>query len=402
MLLDGLIHLRFDFWWGVCQPEGQQPVAEGHGQRLVFVVDDLDRCSPEGIVKTLEAVRLLMDLDNVVAILAIDSRIAMASLALHYNSLSEHHSADPLGIARDYLGKIVHGSLVLQPPTENTVDAYLEEHLWGKDDSEPEPNTPVDKPPATNKDKRAQPESSKPTTQAQPEALLEQPIALDTKPGDLKSDTPELNNDSDDIATDEPKSEPKAEGQESKSLEPEPLESKPLDPKPLPVKEVRLTGLSRAQKDAFKLWVHQFGFRNPRQIKRLNNSYTLVRLTYSQAWSQQTFGIQPEETLLPEHKAEDDSQPDFHRIVMLLWLEYLQELSSQQREPFERLLAENGGYESEDEEKFQSYIEPAHIQHWNRVKQTFPVLQSRQDIYYQVRSSCTARYQPSGGYRVSY
>ena len=133
--------------------------------------------------------------------------------------------------------------------------------------------------------------------------------------------------------------------------------------------------------------MHWFGFRNPRQIKRLNNAYTLIRLTYSQAWSQQSFGIQPLESLLPEHTAEDDAQPDFYRLVMLLWLEYLQELPSHEREPFERLLAEQEGAEKEDAEKAEADIEEfqTHNQHWNQVKAMFPNLQTRHTLYFQVR-----------------
>ena len=44
-------------------------------RRLLFVIDDLDRCGPEGIVKTLEAIRLVLEIQRVIVIIAVDERI---------------------------------------------------------------------------------------------------------------------------------------------------------------------------------------------------------------------------------------------------------------------------------------------------------------------------------------
>lgn len=99
-------------------------------RRLLFVIDDLDRCSPEGVVKTLEAVRLVMHLDNVVVLLTIDQKIALAALAKHYQSLSEYMHDKPLSIARDYLGKVVHVPITLQRPSDSDIGNFLDNDLW--------------------------------------------------------------------------------------------------------------------------------------------------------------------------------------------------------------------------------------------------------------------------------
>jgi GTPase SAR1 family protein len=110
-------------WWGKYRKSGKN-------QRLIFIVDDLDRCSPEGVVKTLEAIRLVMELDNVVVIVAIDQRVALASLAKHYEPLEKHHLLDAHDIARDYLAKVIHIPIVLEQPSENDIDHYLTNNLW--------------------------------------------------------------------------------------------------------------------------------------------------------------------------------------------------------------------------------------------------------------------------------
>jgi hypothetical protein len=74
-------------------------------RRLLFVVDDLDRCSPEGIFKTFEAIRLVLDLPQVIVVVAVDQRIALAALALHYEKLTKHHQLnDAKAISIEALG----------------------------------------------------------------------------------------------------------------------------------------------------------------------------------------------------------------------------------------------------------------------------------------------------------
>ncbi|HJS93800.1 MAG TPA: P-loop NTPase fold protein, partial [Solirubrobacteraceae bacterium] len=50
-------------------------------KRLVVFVDDLDRCSADAITATLDAVRLVVDLDGVIVILALDERILLSAVA---------------------------------------------------------------------------------------------------------------------------------------------------------------------------------------------------------------------------------------------------------------------------------------------------------------------------------
>ncbi|WP_290582957.1 P-loop NTPase fold protein [Ketobacter sp.] len=167
----------------------------GPRQRLLFLVDDLDRCGQEGIVKVFEAVRLVLDIPQVTVIIAVDQRIALAALALHYEALAEHHElSHPQAIARDYLAKVIHMPITLTPADARSIDAFLES-IWEETAGGPRPGTPVT------------PESPAPPAGA-------------------------------------------------------------------------AVGLSDAQKKLFKRWVQHFGFTNPRQLKRLHNSYNLLRHYY--------------------------------------------------------------------------------------------------------------------------
>ena len=94
-------------------------------KRFLFVVGDRDWCSHAGVVKTLEAVRLVMGIKQVVVIIAIDQRIVLALLALHYKDLAVHHDhQDPSIIARDYLGKVIQLLVQLHMADEETVTAF--------------------------------------------------------------------------------------------------------------------------------------------------------------------------------------------------------------------------------------------------------------------------------------
>ena len=102
----------------------------GPRKRLLFVVDDLDRCSPQGIVKTFEAIRLVLDIPQVTVVVAIDQRIALAALALHYKPMVEHHQLkNAKAIARDYLGKMIQLPIVLNEPDIEEMKGYMS-YLW--------------------------------------------------------------------------------------------------------------------------------------------------------------------------------------------------------------------------------------------------------------------------------
>ena len=261
-------------------------------RRLLFVVDDLDRCSHGGVVKTLEAVRLIMGIPQVTVIIAIDQRIALASLALHYKDLAGYHEEqDPGAIARDYLGKVIQLPVQLNAADDETVAAFVDEVLLNN--------------------------TVKPTS--------EQGRKM-----------PETSNDS----HDSPSIAPAAEQVTGKRVEAESNRSQPgagnlkeMPSAPEPINEVVEYELSPAEKSAFKACVAKYQFHNPRQLKRLYNSFNLLRHLYG-----------------------GDQAGD--HLQMLFWLEYLNCQPGEMRMEAEKNRNEYVTLDDERYKLIKSQVEP--------------------------------------------
>ena len=113
---------------------------KGEHDRLLVVVDDLDRCSATAITDTFDAVRLVIDpqdLPKVAVIIAVDDRIAFRALAKHYASMQVTEPEEGMRrvsrskeeIARDYLSKIIQLPLRLEPPGEGDVRHFVTQAL---------------------------------------------------------------------------------------------------------------------------------------------------------------------------------------------------------------------------------------------------------------------------------
>jgi KAP family P-loop domain len=112
-------------------------------ERVVIVIDDLDRCPAENVVKVLEAVHLLFDFEMFVVVLAVDTRWLDQSLRIRYRQLlGEADTAAPL----DYLEKIIQVPVQLPPLDEGLVRTMIS-GLTGQTSlvtTAPEPDRPAD------------------------------------------------------------------------------------------------------------------------------------------------------------------------------------------------------------------------------------------------------------------
>lgn len=213
----------------------------GPKRRMLFVVDDLDRCGPEGIVKTFEAIRLVLDIPQVTVLIAVDQRIALAAMALHYESLEKYHALnDAKAIARDYLGKMIHLPILLQEPEPNTVRQFLG-YIWGDD-----------------QDKRNLWQGI--LGQVDKDGYL---IEVDAKKKAVPDGTASGSSLVGNISAEKV----------NKSIISHPLFGEDID-----AESGFQHGLSNQQKAAFSFWANCFELSNPRQLKRLHNSYNLIRL----------------------------------------------------------------------------------------------------------------------------
>jgi len=211
-------------------------------RRLLFVVDDLDRCSPQGIVKTFEAIRLVLHIPHVTVVVAVDQRIALAALALHYKGIEPYHTLqDARAIARDYLAKVIQLPIVVSDGDNESLTEFLSE-IW-----------------------REEGDSKRNWL-----AHLVENDEHQSQAGHQELKTPSSKPDGQDVDS-HTEDEGLSEYELAKSI----LET---DPKPEPPEPKILKGLSDHQKAALYYWATHFGLTNARQLKRLDNSYNLIRL----------------------------------------------------------------------------------------------------------------------------
>lgn len=63
------------------------------GQRIVVLIDDLDRCSPDRVIEVLESIRLLMDVAGFVFVLAIDYEVLVDAVETKYKHMGKRVDA---------------------------------------------------------------------------------------------------------------------------------------------------------------------------------------------------------------------------------------------------------------------------------------------------------------------
>jgi hypothetical protein len=97
--------------------------------RLIVFVDDLDRCSSNSILRVFEAIRLVMDIEHVVIFVALDFRIAAQAVAQQYSkTVKDNRPVDD--IARDYLSKIFQMAINLEHPDRDAIESYVRNDLF--------------------------------------------------------------------------------------------------------------------------------------------------------------------------------------------------------------------------------------------------------------------------------
>jgi len=89
--------------------------------KLVVFIDDLDRCTPNTIIETLEAIRLFLYAKNSVFILAADERLVKYAVTRKYPDIPGMHSS----ISRDYLEKLIQFPITVTPLGRAEVETYM-------------------------------------------------------------------------------------------------------------------------------------------------------------------------------------------------------------------------------------------------------------------------------------
>lgn len=93
-------------------------------KRLVVIIDDLDRCSPERIIENLEAVKLFLNVPKTAFIIGADSRIVKHAIEHKYKNNSQIEE-DNTRIIDDYLEKLIQLPYSLPKLSEPEVETYI-------------------------------------------------------------------------------------------------------------------------------------------------------------------------------------------------------------------------------------------------------------------------------------
>jgi hypothetical protein len=101
----------------------QKILGEGQENRLVVLVDDLDRCEPEAAYQLLEGIKIYLNLPSCVFVLGMNQGIIERAIAKHLKA--EGDEKDRAVVAREYLEKLCQDIWYLPAMQEADTDNFL-------------------------------------------------------------------------------------------------------------------------------------------------------------------------------------------------------------------------------------------------------------------------------------
>lgn len=101
--------------------EFEEMMSKSDLKNLIIIIDDLDRCSPERIIETLEAIKLFLAVKKTTFIIAIDEDVIRYAVQLKYPIVDD----TPLDISKDYIEKIVQMPIRIPELANIEVQNYL-------------------------------------------------------------------------------------------------------------------------------------------------------------------------------------------------------------------------------------------------------------------------------------
>lgn len=91
-------------------------------EAVVVFIDDLDRCLPETVVDTFEAIRLFLNTPKTAYVLALNQNVVESAIDSRYPELKK---PDGAGIGRDYLEKMLQLKIAIPPLAEPEAETYV-------------------------------------------------------------------------------------------------------------------------------------------------------------------------------------------------------------------------------------------------------------------------------------
>ena len=98
-------------------------------KKLVVIIDDLDRCTPDRLIENLEAIKLFLNVEKTAFVIGADPRIVRHAIEHRYKTDTIENADDPNSrnkrIVSDYLEKLIQVPYYLPKLTDNEVETYL-------------------------------------------------------------------------------------------------------------------------------------------------------------------------------------------------------------------------------------------------------------------------------------
>jgi len=98
-------------------------ITESEIKKLVVVIDDLDRCTPDRIIENLEAIKLFLNVEKTAFVIGADPRIVRH--AIEYRFKPNHDGGDNDRIVDDYLEKLIQVPYYLPKLSDSEVETYI-------------------------------------------------------------------------------------------------------------------------------------------------------------------------------------------------------------------------------------------------------------------------------------
>lgn len=94
-------------------------------KKLVVIIDDLDRCTPDRIIDNLEAVKLFLNVANTAFVIGADPRIVKHAIEYRYKQKGKILEEDNDDIVKDYLEKLIQIPYNLPRLSDSEVETYI-------------------------------------------------------------------------------------------------------------------------------------------------------------------------------------------------------------------------------------------------------------------------------------
>jgi hypothetical protein len=112
---------------------------ESNVNKLIVLIDDLDRCLPDRIIDNLEAIKLFLNVENTAFVIGADQRIVRDAIRHRYKDLiARDEEEENKRVVVDYLEKLIQIPYNLPKLSESEVETYItllfSEDEFGKDE----------------------------------------------------------------------------------------------------------------------------------------------------------------------------------------------------------------------------------------------------------------------------